>query len=215
MRSPINRHSIWQIAVDAALVALAWWLAWILRFDQARPVYYDRYLDWHDRRARRRDQAPGLRALAASTTAGGATSRRATCGRRSAASCSPRSQSSSSSRSSTSTGSRVPRGVWFIDLLLCLALRRRLSAARADDDRAPAAGPDRGARQGGRRRRRGRRRAARRQGDAAQPGARLHADRAARRRPAQAEPAPPRRPRARDDRRSRPRRSAIGDRTRC
>ena len=45
MRSPINRHSIWQIAADSALVALAWWLAWILRFDQARPVYYDRYLD--------------------------------------------------------------------------------------------------------------------------------------------------------------------------
>ena len=45
MRSPINRHSIWQIAADSALVALAWWLAWILRFDEARPVYYDRYLD--------------------------------------------------------------------------------------------------------------------------------------------------------------------------
>ena len=45
MRSPINRHSIWQVAVDAALVALAWWLAWNLRFE-ARPVYYDRYLDW-------------------------------------------------------------------------------------------------------------------------------------------------------------------------
>ncbi len=45
MRSPINRHSIWQIAADTALVALAWWLAWFLRFDEARPVYYDRYLD--------------------------------------------------------------------------------------------------------------------------------------------------------------------------
>ena len=46
VRSPINRHSIWQVAVDAALVAAAWWLAWNLRFDEARPVYYDRYLDW-------------------------------------------------------------------------------------------------------------------------------------------------------------------------
>jgi FlaA1/EpsC-like NDP-sugar epimerase len=45
MRSPINRHSIWQVGVDAALVALAWWLAWNLRFE-SRPVYYDRYLDW-------------------------------------------------------------------------------------------------------------------------------------------------------------------------
>ena len=45
MRSPITRHSIWQVAVDAGLVALAWWLAWNLRFE-SRPVYYDRYLDW-------------------------------------------------------------------------------------------------------------------------------------------------------------------------
>ena len=46
MRSPITRHSIWQIAADAALVAVAWWLAWNLRFDEGRPVYYDRYLEW-------------------------------------------------------------------------------------------------------------------------------------------------------------------------
>jgi FlaA1/EpsC-like NDP-sugar epimerase len=45
VRSPITRHSIWQVGVDAALVALAWWLAWNLRFE-SRPVYYDRYLDW-------------------------------------------------------------------------------------------------------------------------------------------------------------------------
>ena len=44
MRSPITRHSIWQVGVDAALIALAWWLAWNLRFE-GRPVYYDRYLD--------------------------------------------------------------------------------------------------------------------------------------------------------------------------
>ena len=29
----------------AGIVALAWWLAWHLRFDQTRPGYYDRYLD--------------------------------------------------------------------------------------------------------------------------------------------------------------------------
>jgi FlaA1/EpsC-like NDP-sugar epimerase len=45
VRSPVTRHSIWQVGVDAALVAAAWWLAWNLRFE-ARPVYYDRYLDW-------------------------------------------------------------------------------------------------------------------------------------------------------------------------
>jgi FlaA1/EpsC-like NDP-sugar epimerase len=45
VRTPFTRHSIWQVGVDAALVALAWWLAWNLRFE-GRPVYYDRYLDW-------------------------------------------------------------------------------------------------------------------------------------------------------------------------
>jgi FlaA1/EpsC-like NDP-sugar epimerase len=45
VRSPVSRHSIWQVAVDAVLVAGAWWLAWSLRFDQVRPVYYDRYLE--------------------------------------------------------------------------------------------------------------------------------------------------------------------------
>jgi len=41
----VSRHSIWQVGVDAVLVAAAWWLAWTLRFEH-RPVYYDRYLDW-------------------------------------------------------------------------------------------------------------------------------------------------------------------------
>ena len=45
MRSPVNRHTIWQVAVDAGLVAAAWWLAWTLRFED-RPVYYDHYLEW-------------------------------------------------------------------------------------------------------------------------------------------------------------------------
>jgi FlaA1/EpsC-like NDP-sugar epimerase len=46
VRSPVSRHSVWQIGVDACLVAGAWWLAWSFRFDQVRPVYYDRSLDW-------------------------------------------------------------------------------------------------------------------------------------------------------------------------
>jgi FlaA1/EpsC-like NDP-sugar epimerase len=46
MRIPLNRHALWQIAADAGIVALAWVLAWMLRFDQGRPVYYDRYLNW-------------------------------------------------------------------------------------------------------------------------------------------------------------------------
>jgi FlaA1/EpsC-like NDP-sugar epimerase len=46
VRIPVLRHRLWQIGIDAALVALAWWLAWHLRFDRVRPRYYDRYLDW-------------------------------------------------------------------------------------------------------------------------------------------------------------------------
>jgi FlaA1/EpsC-like NDP-sugar epimerase len=47
MRSPVNRHRLWQVAVDAALVAAAWVLSWYVRFEgDSRPRYYDRYLDW-------------------------------------------------------------------------------------------------------------------------------------------------------------------------
>ena len=46
MRTPFTRHALWQVAADAGIIALAWVLAWLLRFDQGRPVYYDRYLDW-------------------------------------------------------------------------------------------------------------------------------------------------------------------------
>ena len=45
MRIPVNRHTVWQVAVDAVLVAAAWWLAWHLRFDEVRPRYYDHYLE--------------------------------------------------------------------------------------------------------------------------------------------------------------------------
>jgi FlaA1/EpsC-like NDP-sugar epimerase len=38
---PINRHRIWQIVADGALVAAAWWLAFELRFDHGVPPYYD------------------------------------------------------------------------------------------------------------------------------------------------------------------------------
>jgi len=45
VRSPVNRHRLWQVAVDAALIVAAWILSWYVRFD-ARPRYYDRYLEW-------------------------------------------------------------------------------------------------------------------------------------------------------------------------
>ena len=38
---PINRHRIWQLVADAGLIALAWCLAFELRFDQGVPRYYD------------------------------------------------------------------------------------------------------------------------------------------------------------------------------
>ena len=47
MRSPVNRHRLWQVAVDAGLIALAWVASWYVRFEgDLRPVYYDRYLEW-------------------------------------------------------------------------------------------------------------------------------------------------------------------------
>jgi FlaA1/EpsC-like NDP-sugar epimerase len=38
---PINRHRIWQVVADGGLIAVAWWLAFELRFDQGVPRYYD------------------------------------------------------------------------------------------------------------------------------------------------------------------------------
>jgi FlaA1/EpsC-like NDP-sugar epimerase len=47
MRSPVNRHRLWQVAIDAGLIALAWIASWYVRFEgDLRPVYYDRYLEW-------------------------------------------------------------------------------------------------------------------------------------------------------------------------
>jgi FlaA1/EpsC-like NDP-sugar epimerase len=45
VRFPINRHRLPQLVADAAIVAAAWFLAFQLRFDPSIPVYYDRYLD--------------------------------------------------------------------------------------------------------------------------------------------------------------------------
>ncbi len=38
---PVNRHRVWQLVADAGLIALAWYLAFELRFDQGVPRYYD------------------------------------------------------------------------------------------------------------------------------------------------------------------------------
>ena len=40
MNFPISRHRLWQLVVDAALIAAAWYLAFQLRFDNGVPIYY-------------------------------------------------------------------------------------------------------------------------------------------------------------------------------
>jgi FlaA1/EpsC-like NDP-sugar epimerase len=44
MMIPINRHRIWNILADAGLIALAWWLAFWLRFDHGVPAPYHRLM---------------------------------------------------------------------------------------------------------------------------------------------------------------------------
>jgi FlaA1/EpsC-like NDP-sugar epimerase len=48
MRSPVNRHRVWQIAADAGLIAAAWLLAFQLRFDSYGkiPPFYDKLVSW-------------------------------------------------------------------------------------------------------------------------------------------------------------------------
>ena len=41
---PVNRHRLWQLLADAALIAVAWWLAFWLRFDQGVPSPYHRLM---------------------------------------------------------------------------------------------------------------------------------------------------------------------------
>ncbi|HEU0337335.1 MAG TPA: nucleoside-diphosphate sugar epimerase/dehydratase [Gaiellaceae bacterium] len=109
------------MAVDAAIVAVAWWLAWKLRFDRGLPRYYDRYLEWDIvllvvaiklpvfaaagfynrwwRYISTRDMWGALRGCAFASVAVFLVFTLFELHR-----------------------VRVPSGVWFIDLLLCLAL---------------------------------------------------------------------------------------------
>jgi len=120
VRSPFNRHAIWQIATDAVLIAAAWTFAWLLRFDQGRPVYYNHYLDWQIilmvvgiqltvfafagfynrwwRYVSTRDMWAALRGVCLASLA-----------------------TFLIFTLFEFHPARVPKGVWFIDLLLCLA----------------------------------------------------------------------------------------------
>src|SRR6476646_3048279 len=43
---PVNRHRVWQLVFDAALLVAAWRLTFFLRFDKTTPVFYRHLLDW-------------------------------------------------------------------------------------------------------------------------------------------------------------------------
>ncbi|HJU37527.1 MAG TPA: nucleoside-diphosphate sugar epimerase/dehydratase [Gaiellaceae bacterium] len=40
MQNLLSRHRLWQLLVDAAIVAASWWLAFSLRFDNKWPIFY-------------------------------------------------------------------------------------------------------------------------------------------------------------------------------
>jgi FlaA1/EpsC-like NDP-sugar epimerase len=40
----VSRHRIWQVAADAGLIALAWYVAFHIRFDKGVPARYDEFL---------------------------------------------------------------------------------------------------------------------------------------------------------------------------
>ena len=78
----VSRHRLWQVAADAGLLTLAWYLAFQVRFDKGVPARYDEFLGL--------DVFGAVVAIkltssssSASTTTGGATSPSGTCGGRS------------------------------------------------------------------------------------------------------------------------------------
>jgi len=43
---PISRHRLTNVAADAVLIGLAWWLTFWLRFDRGVPPFYEHLLSW-------------------------------------------------------------------------------------------------------------------------------------------------------------------------
>ena len=41
----LSRHRLWQVALDAGFIVLAWWLAFVLRFDVTPPAPYQRLFE--------------------------------------------------------------------------------------------------------------------------------------------------------------------------
>ena len=60
IRSSVNVRRVGQIGVDVGLLALAYYLSYVLRFDEGIPHRYEDLLAAHDR-VRRRDEARGVR----------------------------------------------------------------------------------------------------------------------------------------------------------
>ena len=196
----INRHRIWNLAADGALVAAAWYLAFQLRFDHGVPIYYRTlfertivlvvvinlvvflafgfYNRWW-RYVSTRDMWVIARGVLVACLVADITVYFV----------------------SPVHNVRLPRSIAVLDFLLTLAFITGSRLRRPLDHRAPAGAKRDRARQGGDRRRRRRRRPADRARDASHACGRIHADRADRRRPAQAQSPARGDPRVRDDRR--------------
>ena len=180
---PLHRHSLPQLAVDGALVALAYWLAYRLRFDGPAgvPARYERALrrDVHPRRRRARCSSSPRSACTRkwwryvtqrdyTRDRPGGRRRRARCCCGYIALVKPVTRTVGGGETTVT----APSGVLALHLLLMLDLRRRHALRRAHGLRAPAARLSRAqgrARPADRRRRR--RRAPRPARDPAQPRA--------------------------------------------
>ena len=192
---PVHRHSLPQIAVDAGLVALAYFLAFRLRFDRGVPTRYEDLFAAHDRVRRRRQRRRSSRSSGSTGTGCATRPSASTCGssrrwswRRSRSSATWR----SSSRGRSSIGYAVRRVSTSRPACSCSTAaharvpRRRALRGPHRLERPLRRLPRAARRALGADRRRGRRRAAAPARDPAQPGARLPAGRLRRRRPAQA-----------------------------
>ena len=185
---PLHRHSLPQLAIDGAMVAAAYWLAYRLRFDDQRTLPHAlrgavlehdrlgrRVVRWSSSRSSASTQKQWRYSASATTLAIAAGGRR-----RAARARRPTSRSSTRCTRPASTGDVDRLGADRRARALLPADARRSSAARASSARVVYERPLRGFRARQRRppradRRRRRRRPAGAARDPAQPGARAHA----------------------------------------